>query len=350
VHYSRSKKKKMASKISGKGKRSYKMAVEVHQRPKTKAETPSFEIETEIKTKTKTKVKKAKKVKTSEHISLEFLYSKSTLKSQSLDDGRDEEVSGRNIVYQGITLQDFERMLQKGEDRTRGRLLFAEGSIILYEIPSRLHDDIASTINYLFQQHFRAACAVSFSPTCTSIAGGWSKEPDGCVIPLTKPNPGPASPLRADNDGNAWPNVVIEIAASDTLTDVLNDAARWLGPHTSVQVLLSIMVWRVTIAHGVKSAQMVALRFRRVAPQVPDHIISFGSKHLHHATATSFNKVGWPTVTGYIAGVAVCNAAGMPNYQLPIPSADVYHGAILPVNAPANYDIDLYEIKNALLR
>jgi hypothetical protein len=137
------------------------------------------------------------------------LYQKSTLENPALEDGRDEEVSGRNVLDEGITLQEFEKMI-KHEDRTRGRLLFTQGFLILSEFSRRPHAVVASSVLYQLQQ-LLPACIVCGSPRCTSIAGEWSKEPDGCVIPLTKPNPGPASPLRADEKGNAWPNVIVEV-------------------------------------------------------------------------------------------------------------------------------------------
>lgn len=287
-----------------------------------------------------------------EDISLEWLYGRSTLDLQLAaagDEERDENSSARCLLVEGITLEVFKQVMEKDkEDQSRGRLMFADGSIFIYEIPTRRHERAGGAVIASVGHALLPTCYVEPSPRLTSAPGGWSKEPDAAITPHNKPKPGPANLLRADDEGGAWPNVILEVAASDRLGDVLGDAARWLGPNTTVRVMVAIMEWAVG-ADG--RAQMVALRFRRNAPQVPDRIISFGSKELHHATVTSFNRVGWPAITGFVGAGGICNAAAMPAYQMPIARGDVFHSVPggPPVGAPVNYDIDLFVVKRNIL-
>jgi len=178
-----------------------------------------------------------------------------------------------------------------------------------------------------------------------------NKEPDGSFIPNNRPRVAT----------RIWPTFILEVGFSDRLIDSHNDAQRWLAT-TQVRVVLIISIWPQR-TDG--TFQAVAMRYRQpvVAPAagaaiLADQAISFGTARLHHQSVTVLNNLiapappvpAPPTLSGWLAGAALqlpCNAAGLAQYQLLLPTADLFQG--VPAGVPAglllNINIDLFEVQ-----
>lgn len=305
-----------------------KARVEVTKRKRTEPDTSSVEDE----------------------LLLQDLYAKSTLVS---DPDRKDTTSGRCVLLSGVSLDQFLKLIEREKlDQSKGQLMFANGNIIIYELPTgQHHGGCFASILVQLGPHL-GGCAYGSEQLKSNIPAAWSKQPDGWITPNGKPRPGHQNNLRSSYTGAAWPNVIVEVGHSDTVNDILEDCGRWLGPNTTVQVVIAFKIYSVRIgANGGITFPIVAMRFRRAQPLIPDVLISFGNRRPHPATMQSFaNRAGWPAMTGNIAvGAAACNAAGIPGYQLPLLSADLFFGDVAPAGAPVSYNIDLFAVLQNLL-
>ena len=127
----------------------------------------------------------------------------------------------------------------------------------------------------------------------------------------------------------------------------------WLSVPT-VQVVIVINIVRRLQQGGVP---MFALRYEQ-GSAAPVWSISFGTAAPHPHSIRSVNTLGGPPLTG--VGLLVqpggapypaCNAQGMVDYQLHVPSARVFSGCPqVPAGVPHNYFIDLFDIQEGILR
>ena len=100
-------------------------------------------------------------------------------------------------------------------------------------------------------------------------------------------------------------------------------------------------------------AALVLLYLRSNAPNTsPVQAISFGTAPLHGNAVNSMPAIIRPLISGF-HGLApqVCNAAGLPAFQINLPVAELYHGvppAAVPAELSANLQIDLFGIQRAV--
>lgn len=92
--------------------------------------------------------------------------------------------------------------------REIGKLLFADGSIVLYECVTDVPHAMAaggmlSQLSALLGAH----CAGGIDPRLTCIPDNWSKQPDIAMFRIGKANLG----LKANEAGAAWPNIIVEV-------------------------------------------------------------------------------------------------------------------------------------------
>jgi hypothetical protein len=79
-------------------------------------------------------------------------------------------------------------------------------------------------------------------------------------------------PILDDGMGDPFPNLVVEIAFSEALTQLRRELAEWISVHTSVQIAVGIKIFPER--HGTR--RMLALLYRRGVPN-PDQSIEFGT-------------------------------------------------------------------------
>jgi hypothetical protein len=72
--------------------------------------------------------------------------------------------------------------------------------------------------------------------------------------------------------GNPFPNLVVEVALSEPLTQLMRELADWISGHTSVRIAIGIKIFPEK--HSAR--RMLALLYRR-GVQNPDQSIEFGT-------------------------------------------------------------------------
>lgn len=238
-------------------------------------------------------------------------------------------------VGDNVTVKQFHDKCKDGKKGTTVgvRWEFKNGEVWIYELPHVAHDYTSGTIlqEIVFQMGANQRdVVVGTSPTCDNNAANWSYEPDGVIrVKGYRPGPGPDA---MDVEGNRWPNLVVEVALSESERHVRRKALNWLNTCTALGATGNRGVQQVIVIKiGANERQgghrtMRAMRFERGQANNPVQEIEFGN-HGPHNGAT---------------------AAGLPGMQLNIPVAHLYLPNIPPVGLPATIDLDLFFVRETI--
>jgi Uma2 family endonuclease len=200
-------------------------------------------------------------------------------------------------VGQHISLKGFHNKCRSMETGPRYRLDLNEGKVYINEVPSSAHEAAAGAIMFGFSsalgnQGHDIDC--SSSPRCGN--GRRSSEPDGALRPLSKPNP---PSLATDTAGLPYPNIIIEVAKSESEEHALEKAQWWLdvGGPGGVQLVIVIKIGSKEDTHTLK-----AWVYRNGYPN-PIQMMNFGR-------------------TALVDGAVTTN---LPNMQIEIPLECLYY-------------------------
>lgn len=147
------------------------------------------------------------------------------------------------VVAKDVSREFFEDFLAAHDERMGVRLEYRDSSIVVYECPvSVIHETVQSAVYDAIRAAlgFRAFSFRGGAPSCK--IGCSSRQADASLTPRTKPNPGIGVAAAADAKGFAYPNVVVEVAVSQTWADVGSKAEARIGPHTTVQQAIIVQV------------------------------------------------------------------------------------------------------------
>jgi Uma2 family endonuclease len=228
------------------------------------------------------------------------------------------------VVAEGVSREFFEDFLSAYESNYMGaRLEYRDSRILICECPvSEVHECVV-TSTYDVIRAALGSSAFGFrggAPSCR--VGASSFQPDASLTPFTKPNPGPGAAMAAGITGYAFPNVVIEVAVSQSLEDVQRKARDWLGPTTTVQQVLVFKVGTALVG---------------------------GARQLHADSYIRGNDDPVQTIDFSIPGHAIL-ATGNLAMQLRVPHACLYFQ--VPGGPPAVLTdplfVDLYYVQQAV--
>ncbi|RHZ78308.1 hypothetical protein Glove_166g3 [Diversispora epigaea] len=139
-----------------------------------------------------------------------------------------EEAMLPYMIAEGITLEEYEERTDKFN--VRGLWEWVDYNVIIYELPSKHHETFISSVT---KEIFKQCIAVDGTNArigglgaIRTRADNSEKEADACFRP-SKP---PVRPPGSDGEGEPWPNIVIEVAYSESEQHVLNKVKEyWLG-------------------------------------------------------------------------------------------------------------------------
>jgi hypothetical protein len=142
--------------------------------------------------------------------------------------------------------------------------------------------------------------------------------------------PGPNNDDAADGSGNRWPNIIVEVAFSETEEHVLAKAEEWLNtaqnPDHGVQQVIVIKLEYPGLTDGHR--RMKAWRYERGADDNPVQEIEFGN-HGPDNGATQ---------------------PGIPGMQLHIPISSLYLPLPVPDGVGEALALDLFHIRRRVER
>jgi len=273
---------------------------------------------------------------------------KQVRKLPSIDESRNN-VSGV-IVLGPSTLDEFQKF-QEANYRTIGcKLALQNGDVIIYEIPYTPHGQCQAEIIGQLRDSNRVVLNREFrvtGPTHVLVGANTCREPDLVMTAINRPRP----QVRIGTPtGGAYPSLVVEIACSTSLGYLDSLAPIYFDDRTRIRLYLGIKLWE---RRNDGTAMMVAMLYSRGTPApLSPTVISFGTANLAPATLAVLNNSVLPVaLTGVGAGGPPCNAAGLPQYQLQLPTVELYNH--VPGGVPAGYpptiDIDLFEVQQEVM-
>ncbi|CAG8802986.1 23047_t:CDS:2, partial [Dentiscutata erythropus] len=137
-----------------------------------------------------------------------------------------EEVALPYVLATGITIEEYEQRTEKFSIRSCWE--WREGKVIIYEFPSAPHEVCVSAITSEIMNgcnNARRTNAVIIGFGTRDINRG--KEANSSFRP-DKPPVTP--PNGSDRNDFPWPNLVVEVAYSETLDHVEEALCYWLSP------------------------------------------------------------------------------------------------------------------------
>jgi len=239
------------------------------------------------------------------------------------------------IVGREISLQEFQRKCETSLGIFPGKERTPQGDVIIYEMPSRVHNSVASCI---WEQiaTVMGANAVPLAQRIVAIgtsdctSGGTTNQGDNGFIPYNLPRP---AMNAADAEGNAWPTLVVEVAYSESLPHAQNKALTfWLGANTTVQ---DVLVFKIFNQYANGTRRLRVQLFSRGAAANPVHDIDFG-------TGGTTDNAAVP--------VPPCNALGIAAYQIPLSIARLFNGVAIPATLAgiAAINLDLFWVQQII--
>ncbi|KYQ93308.1 hypothetical protein DLAC_05974 [Tieghemostelium lacteum] len=261
------------------------------------------------------------------------------------------------IIETDVSYDEFIKGVDKLLGDAKVRVFFINGNVLIYEFVQRLHERTSNWISgeIYHNQNVHDTCSVDGSLRINLnigtalIPNKISYEPDQSITPN-----GRGPPLMVDN--SPFPTLVVEVGYSQSPQSLHTKALHYLNPLSNIQLVICVKIWSRNPANQNFRALMMFYR-RGFAGTNPEQIISFGTSPLHHETRNTLN--GWNLPVNQITGFGVtingvptpaCNQAGMAQYILQIPSAELYNGVAggVPNGVPANIPLDLFNLQTKI--
>ncbi|CAG8607011.1 2903_t:CDS:2 [Acaulospora morrowiae] len=216
------------------------------------------------------------------------------------------------VIAENVSLEAYINFC-KTEQKLPVRIRLVDGKVIAYEVPLSNHGMVAGEIAFLIHSWNNQLRHVQEEDLVVSQNSYLTA--DVTIRPLDLP-PSPAD-QEPNSDEGAYPTMVVE--SFDILFFSTND--------------YSNLPYNQTAFHS--SRRYNALRYlcTNQNQMVPDVVKSFGTAPLHRNTIDFLlNDVG-VKITGVGFTATTCNAPSIPNYQLHIPTVELFHGS--PSGVPA---------------
>ncbi|RHZ74334.1 hypothetical protein Glove_226g4 [Diversispora epigaea] len=155
-------------------------------------------------------------------------------------------------------------------------------------------------------------------------------------------------PLRA---GRHCPNLVVEIGNTESLSHLHEMVVGYFSLQTTIQLYLTIKLFPPCPRNN--TFALLALLYSRNNPNptIPIIVKSFGTAPLSAATRNYLqNTINVPVniITGVGFEAVPCNMVNIPEYQLAIPTNQLFNGARggVPIDIPQNFYIDLFVLQD----
>ncbi|PKY57762.1 hypothetical protein RhiirA4_510727 [Rhizophagus irregularis] len=276
--------------------------------------------------------------------------------------------SKKIVVLSGVSLENFCKLRAEAR-KFKIYIRLVKGEIIVYETPSPVH---SFTTGYL-----------------SNLIGAWSNYldvggeldmtvshdteyiSDIVIEPIQPLQPGQQQLGPAPPGSVPMPRMIIEVGRYESIGSLHSLAKEYFSNSTQtnlIQVYLSIKIFPRQSAGTAAMVAMIYLRDNQIPGQnrpnasmitvqntQPNLVISFGTAPLHQESIDIINSTGIRNYRfiGFLQPEDIaCTNAGMPNYQIDIPSNLLFNGfpGGVPQGTPNNLNIDLWEVQQRILR
>ncbi len=232
---------------------------------------------------------------------------------------------GAILTEAGVTKDVFEAFFAKKETSSYAgyKWEMVDNKVYIYDMADTPHEGASGAFDLVFIEE--------------SIRGGWVND----IIPLkgaTLRNPDPyksdwqpdssilpslrGGPLGSHDKLRRYPTMVLEVASSETEDHVISKAKSYLGPNTSVQIVLVLLIRPTNIG----ADRLEVRKFERGRPLTNPWSCSFADP--------------------------VCIRAGDPAFQLQLPVDLLFDTAPLPsaLAGSSHVELDLFRWKQVYQR
>jgi hypothetical protein len=214
------------------------------------------------------------------------------------------------------------------------------GQLIILELTKPIHEATAIGINGFIAEAVGGQRLVSSFGSSDSMIGGVIKKPDGGVHPKGL-RPDNVHVLVATSDGQAFPNVVWEVAYLNEDEDTLiQELLLWISPLSSVQVAIGVKI------HDLRSVdntvRMTAYMFRKQQTNQPNPPIL----EPYHKGGIMIPQ--FPPEVRIEFGTDVPSAV-VANLSLSFPESDYYFGTTSLSLPNRTIDIPLIDVQSTIL-
>lgn len=254
------------------------------------------------------------------------------------------------ILAKGITQDHFRRWVTRPDIQAWGiKVFFKDGLIIAEElVNSPPHADaVGKLIRLLGAQDPNFHLAISPEHRVDSQG----KEVSSDI--LIKALGNFAGPGGAPQYGDGFPIAVVEVGVSQSLPSLHRKLNTIYCHIPSIEYYVAIKRYEM--------GGLLAMLFERAQTwNDPTSIISFGPEPLHHTARDYFIQQGWAHLCvgvgigspGFPHGGPPCNAPNIALYQIALQAQVVFlrRAGGIPVGAPLQYIIDLFQIQRELMQ
>lgn len=248
-------------------------------------------------------------------------------------------------LHTNVTRECWQKSLESNELSSSKFMFYDESSksVFITHLPTVEHErtchsfvDLMATTRVAYG--LTAAQGMKNDGSATTLIG---QEADAIFTPrgIAQPGaPGHNIPFIMNNDDDPYPTLVVEIRVFQSAPRLQDKIAAWLGPNTTVQLLLKVIVRRFSANQaGPRQWRMEATLYqanpnRAHAPIVLQGPIEFGQVGARRAPLQN-----------------PCNAVGQ--HILNLPMNLLYWGvpAAQVPNIGATWDLDLYDLQQLIL-
>jgi len=187
------------------------------------------------------------------------------------------------------------------------------GAILIYELPSQRHDATAIQISQRVRD--QVAPHVTGEGGSFRVIPGGQKYADSALKPNNRHTAGPVN-----HNGLEFPTLVVEVANSQSIKSARIKAMQWIGAATTVQECWVVKLFNTPPKPGVRAEFS---RYVRAIGGVDPKFdrLNFGTHGVRGAPL--------------VAPPPRCHAAGVVEFQVPLPAAHLFHGvAPVPAGVP----------------
>ncbi|RIA83966.1 hypothetical protein C1645_832996 [Glomus cerebriforme] len=242
-----------------------------------------------------------------------------------------EEITLPYVLAKGIDIEEYERRTE--EFNIHGCWEWSDGKIIIYEFPSMPHE---AGISAIVEEIMDACRPVKGTPSQIYSIGSTKTRDRNCEkeadasfrlkkLAVTAPN-------GSDKNDNPWPNLVVEVAYTETLDHVKEALKYWLSPdHAHDCIIVKID----SVPQGQVPVRMRAWHYCISDRRIRNNILArtmfeFGMQ----------DDVG--TVLNILPGQCIIN----------IPLSCLYHNLKPPIQIPQNLPdpilLDFFLVQSAI--
>jgi hypothetical protein len=292
---------------------------------------------------------------------------KDIIKENSTEEVTTEETEPREIViFDDVSLERYQKFRQ---ERRKFNLYvrLVKGKVIAYEMPSPPHSLLTFEIGLMI----RTLCnrLVIYNELDVVVGNNSEYCADVAIEPRHFPAPGTGYVPR--------PRMIIEVGRTESFRSLDSLAGEYFSNSAQsslIQVYLSIKMFPRRLNGTAAMVAMLYLRNNQIpnlalnAPNppantpptvtvqntIPNLVISFGTVPLHQDSLAIINNTGIRNdrIIGFLQpNDPACTVAGMPNYQINIPSNLLFRGfpGGVPQGTPNNITLDLWNIQQEIL-